>query len=54
MAVQLLSDFPRLLPERANQITTLVSQYPDALCFREYLVINIDNLFTAERRFFLF
>ena len=53
MAVELLSYFPGLLPEGADQSTPLVSQYPDALGFRQYAMVNLDYLLTAERRFFL-
>ncbi len=53
MAVELLSYFPGLLPEGADQSTALVSQYPDALGFRQYAMVNLDYLLTAERRFFL-
>ena len=38
MAIQLTGDFIGLLPERADQVTALVSEDPDALRFWQNLV----------------
>ena len=54
MAIQLTGDFIGLLPERADQVTALISEDPDALCFWQNPVVNLNNLLTAERRFFRF